>query len=62
MAKSYPEVHSLEESLKILKKYKNEVTQEQYEQNKSIIGNHAIESIYLNEYDIKYLLKWTNMI
>jgi hypothetical protein len=48
----YPEVHSLEESLAILKKYKSELTREQYEQIKSVIGNHAIESIYSNERDI----------
>lgn len=49
---NYPEVHSLEESLAILNKYKKELTKEQYEQIRSVIGNHAIENIYSNERDI----------
>ena len=53
----YPEVHSLEESLAILKKYKGELTREQYEQNKSIICNHAIEGMFANEQDIIDLIK-----
>lgn len=39
----YPEVYSLEKSLAILEKYKDELSAEQYEQNRSIICNHAIE-------------------
>lgn len=46
MQKQYPEVHSLEESLAILKKYKDDVNKEDYEGIKSVISNHAIESIY----------------
>ncbi|OCR86430.1 hypothetical protein CFT13S00388_09155, partial [Campylobacter fetus subsp. testudinum] len=57
MTQIYPEVHSLEESLAILNKYKNELTKEQYEQNKSIICNHAIESMYANERDIIELIQ-----
>ncbi|RAX56976.1 hypothetical protein CCZ01_07945 [Helicobacter monodelphidis] len=53
----YPEVYSLEESLAILDKYKGQITQDQYEQNVSIIGNHAIEDIFLNESDIISLIE-----
>ncbi|XTO84322.1 hypothetical protein RZU89_10220 (plasmid) [Campylobacter coli] len=52
MQKQYPEVHSLEESLAILKKYKDDLTKEQYEQNKSIICGFAIENMFANEEDI----------
>ncbi|KHG34112.1 hypothetical protein [Sulfurospirillum sp. MES] len=52
----FPEVYSFEESIAILNKYKNQLTKEQYENTKSVIGNHAIESIYLNERDIKILV------
>ncbi|EAH7181330.1 hypothetical protein F0965_02615 [Campylobacter coli] len=57
MQKQYPEVHSLEESLAILKKYKDDLTKEQYENIKSNIGTHAIESIYCNELTIQLLVK-----
>lgn len=50
--KEYPEVHSLEESLAILNKYKKDLTQEQYDSIRSNIGNHAIEDMYLNERNI----------
>ena len=50
--KQYPEVHSLEESLAILKKYKDDLTKEQYEAIRSNIGNFAIEDMFLNEQDI----------
>uniref|UniRef100_UPI003AF336FA hypothetical protein n=1 Tax=Campylobacter coli TaxID=195 RepID=UPI003AF336FA len=53
MQKQYPEVHSLEESLAILKKYKDDfLTKEQYEAIRSNIGNFAIEDMFLNEKDI----------
>lgn len=48
----YPEVYSLEKSLAILEKYKDELSVEQYEQNASIICNHAIEGMFANEQDI----------
>ena len=48
----YPQVYSLEESLSILDKYANELTQEQYDNIKSVICGFAIESMYLNEEDI----------
>lgn len=54
---TYPEVHSLEKSLAILDKYKDDLTKEQYENIKSNIGTHAIENIYLNELDIIMLIK-----
>lgn len=57
MQKQYPEVHSLEESLAILKKYKDDVNKEDYEGIKSVISNHAIESIYMNELDIIAMIK-----
>ncbi|EAK1209136.1 hypothetical protein A9463_09095 [Campylobacter coli] len=57
MQKQYPEVYSLEESLAVLKKYKDDLTKEQYENIKSNIGTHAIESIYLNGLDIIMLVK-----
>ena len=52
----YQEVHTLEESLAILNKYKSKLTKEQYESIKSNIGSHAIESIHANERDIKMLV------
>ncbi|PVX05072.1 hypothetical protein DDV87_08665, partial [Campylobacter jejuni] len=48
MQKQYPEVHSLEESLAILKKYKDDLTKEQYEGIKSVICGHAIEDMFAN--------------
>ncbi|EAH5522417.1 hypothetical protein O4L15_001778 [Campylobacter coli] len=57
MQKQYPEVHSLEESLAILKKYKDDVNKEDYEGIKSVISNHAIENIYMNELDIIAMIK-----
>ena len=53
----YPEVYSLEKSLAILEKYKDELSLEQYEQNRSIICNHAIEGMFANEQDIIDLIK-----
>ena len=44
----YPEVYSLEKSLAILEKYKDELSVEQYEQNRSIICNLAIEGMFAN--------------
>ncbi|WP_060825139.1 hypothetical protein [Sulfurospirillum cavolei] len=52
----FPEVHSFEESVAILNKYKNQLTKEQYDSIKSNIGTHSIEDIYLNERDIKMLV------
>ena len=48
----YPEVYSLAESLAILDKYKSDLTDEQYQQNKSVISSFAIENMYLNEKNI----------
>lgn len=53
----YPEVYSLENSLAILEKYKDELSVEQYEQHRSIICNHAIEGMFANEQDIIDLIK-----
>lgn len=55
--KQYPEVHNLEESLTILEKYKGDLAKEQYEQNKSIICEFAIENMFANEEDIINLIK-----
>ena len=52
-----PEVYSLEKSSAILEKYKDELSVEQYEQNVSIICNHAIEGMFANEQDIIDLIK-----
>ncbi|MCG3697299.1 hypothetical protein L5F39_06720 [Aliarcobacter butzleri] len=48
----YPEVYTLAESLAILDKYKDDLTQEQFNNIKSVISSFAIESMYLNEKDI----------
>jgi len=53
---TYPEVNSLEESLAILKKYKNEINKDNYDSIVSVISGHAIESIYANERDIVLLV------
>nr|WP_315110705.1 hypothetical protein [uncultured Campylobacter sp.] len=53
----YPEVYSLEKSLAILEKYKDELSVEQYEQNRYIICNHAIEGMFAKEQDIIDLIK-----
>ncbi|ASI88289.1 TPA: hypothetical protein R4558_001634 [Campylobacter jejuni] len=57
MQKQYPEVHSLEESLAILKKYKDDLTKEQYEGIKSVICGHAIEDMFANEKDVIDMIK-----
>lgn len=49
---TYPEVYTLAESLAILDKYKDDLTQEQFNNIKSVISSFAIESMYLNEKDI----------
>ena len=53
----YPEVYSLEKSLAILEKYKDELSAEQYEQNRSISCNLAIEGMFANEQDIIDLIR-----
>ena len=55
--KNYQESNSLKESLEILKRYKNDVSKEDYEDIKGIIGNHAIENSYADELDIIALVK-----
>jgi len=49
---NYPEVYSLDKSLAILDKYKNDLTIEQYSNIKSNICGHAIENMFANEKDI----------
>ncbi|MDN5082983.1 hypothetical protein [Aliarcobacter butzleri] len=49
---TYPEVYTLVESLAILDKYKDDLTEEQFNNIKSVISSFAIESMYLNEKDI----------
>ncbi|MBP6714853.1 hypothetical protein [Aliarcobacter cryaerophilus] len=56
----YPEVYSLAESLAILDKYKSDLTDEQYQQNKSVISSFAIENMYLNEKNILNLIQLDN--
>ena len=53
----YPEVHSLEESLAILDKYKDDLTKKQYEAIRSTICGHAIENMFANERDIIDMIK-----
>lgn len=53
---TYPEVNSLEESLAILKKYRNKINKDNYDSIVSVISGHAIESIYANERDIVLLV------
>ncbi len=48
----YPEVYSLAESLAILDKYKSNLTDEQFDNIKSVISSFAIENMYLNEKEI----------
>lgn len=48
----YPEVYSLEESLAILDKYKDDLTEEQYKAIRSNIGSFAIEGMFLNQRNI----------
>ncbi|CDF65966.1 hypothetical protein CFVI02298_04435 [Campylobacter fetus subsp. venerealis cfvi02/298] len=45
-------VYSLEESIAILNKYKNKLTEKEYASIRSVIGNYAIENMFLNEDDI----------
>ncbi|CDF65919.1 TPA: hypothetical protein RPV63_001739 [Campylobacter fetus subsp. venerealis] len=54
---TYPEVHSLEESLAILKKYKDDVSKKDYEEIKSTICGHAIENMFANEKDVIDMIK-----
>lgn len=49
---TYPEVYTLAESLAILDKYKDDLTEEQFNNIKSVISSFAIEGMYLNEKDI----------
>ncbi|MCT7614887.1 hypothetical protein [Aliarcobacter butzleri] len=49
---TYPEVYTLVESLAILDKYKDDLTEEQFNNIKSVISSFAIENMYLNEKDI----------
>ncbi|MCG3693444.1 hypothetical protein [Aliarcobacter butzleri] len=56
----YPEVYTLAESLAILDKYKDDLTEEQYKQNKSVISSFAIENMYLNEKNILNLIQIDN--
>ncbi|MCR8710993.1 hypothetical protein [Aliarcobacter butzleri] len=49
---TYTEVYTLAESLAILDKYKDDLTEEQFNNIKSVISSFAIESMYLNEKDI----------
>ncbi|HDX6281803.1 TPA: hypothetical protein RPW02_001740 [Campylobacter fetus subsp. venerealis] len=54
---TYPEVYSLEESLAILKKYKDDVSKKDYEEIKSTICGHAIENMFANEKDVIDMIK-----
>ncbi|WP_267523095.1 hypothetical protein [Campylobacter sp. MG1] len=58
--KNYQESNSLKESLEILKRYKNDVSKEAYENIKSTICSHAIEDIYADELSIIVMVKKYN--
>lgn len=49
---NFPEVYSLSESLTILEKYKDDLTDEHFNNIKSVICGFAIEKMYLNEKNI----------
>ena len=57
---TYPEVYTLVESLAILDKYKDDLTEEQFNNIKSVISSFAIESMYLNEKNILNLIQIDN--
>ena len=44
--------HNLEESTSILNKYKDQLTEKEYANIRSVIGNYAIENMFLNEDEI----------
>lgn len=56
IVKNAPEVHSLEESLSILEKYRDKIPSYSYGIAASIIKNNAIEDLYLNETAITAIL------
>ncbi|KAA6225725.1 hypothetical protein [Campylobacter sp. LR286c] len=47
----------IQKCIDLLNRYKYELTYEQYKQNLSIIGNSAIEGMYLDEEDIFDLIR-----
>ncbi|WP_086286663.1 hypothetical protein [Campylobacter sp. P0085] len=53
----YPEVYSLEESLAILDKYKDDLTKEQYRAIRSTVCGHTIENMFANERNIIDMIK-----
>ena len=56
IVKNAPEVHSLEESLSILEKYRDKIPSYSYGIAASIIKNNAFEDLYLNETAITAIL------
>ena len=50
--KEYPQTYSKSEALHILKRYKSELTTDDYETILNSLCSHALESMYLNEKDI----------
>ncbi len=50
--KNYPTVSTREASLQILKRYKSELTSDEYETILNSLCSHALEHFYLNEKDI----------
>ena len=48
------------QSIAILNKYKDEISQEAYDRILYVIGTQAIEYIFPNEYDIKNLIRVEN--
>lgn len=56
IVRNAPEVHSLEESLSILEKYRDQIPSYSYGIAASIIKNNALENLYLNETAITAIL------
>jgi len=48
------------QSIAILNKHKDKISQESYDRILYVIGTQAIESIFPNEYDIKNLIRVEN--
>ena len=56
LVKKAPELHSLEESLAVLNKYRKDISKETYGLACDIIKDNAIEHLCLNEADITAIL------
>ena len=48
----YPQIHSKDEAMQILARYKPELSDTEYDAIVYSLSSHALENIYLNEKDI----------